>query len=181
MSSDEGGIFNTASAITRGSLVVPAGENVHPGRDGRLYSLRETLPTIATVPFFVMGAMIDVIFRPGPPPLAAGPRNVGIELLDASNWPLFVTTTALGSMCGALTLFFCFQFLVLEGSTIRRATVLVLLVGWTTPIVVYSKTIFPQIFEAAVLMLCFSELESRVRRPAQVWHGNSEWRVDWVC
>ena len=105
MSSDEGGIFNTASAITRGSLVVPAGENVDPGRDGRLYSLRETLPTIATVPFFVMGAMIDVIFRPGPPPLAAGPRNVGIELLDASNWPLFVTTTALGSMCGALTLF----------------------------------------------------------------------------
>ena len=171
MSSDEGGIFNTAAAMTRGSLSVPPGENIHPGRDGRLYSLRETLPVVTTVPFLVTGVILERVVGVGPPPLASGPEKIGIELLDASNWPLFVTTTFLGSLCGAFTLLFCCEYLVMDGLSPRRALVLALIVGWSTPIAVYSKTIFPQIFESAMLMLCFLR--------ARQWHTTPGMRQAW--
>jgi hypothetical protein len=171
MSSDEGGIFNTAAAMARGSLSVPPGENVHSGRGGHLYSMRETLPAVATVPFFVTGAILEKAVGLGVPPLASGPTNIGIELLNGSNWPLFLTTTFLGSLCGAFTLLCCWEFLVLEGLSARRALMLVLIVGWATPIVVYSKTIFPQIFEAAILMLCLLR--------ARQWRERPDMRAGW--
>ena len=177
MSSDEGGIFNSAVAMTRGSLSVPPGENIHPGRDGRLYSMREILPTVATVPFFVTGVILEKAAGLGSPPLASGPTNIDIELLDASNWPLFLTSTLLGSLCGAFTLLYCWEFLVLEGLPQRRVLTLVLIVGWATPIVVYSKTIFPQIFESAVLMLCLLRARQWCERPCL----RAGWKLGVAC
>ena len=177
MTSDEGGIFNTAVAMTRGTLSVPPGENIHPGRNGQLYSMREILPTVTTVPFFVTGVILEKAAGLGSPPLASGPKNIGIELLDASNWPLFLTSTLLGSLCGAFTLLYCWEFLVLEGLSQRRALMLVLVAGWATPIVVYSKTIFPQIFESAMLMLCLLRARQWRKRPGM----RDGWKLGVAC
>lgn len=177
MSSDEGGIFNTAAAMTRGSLSVPPGENVHPGRGGQLYSMREILPAVATVPFFVTGVILEKAIGLGPPPLASGPTNIGIESLDGSNWPLFLTTTFLASLCGAFLLLCCWEYLVLEGLSQRHALILVLIAGWATPIVVYSKTNFPQIFEAAILMLCLL----RARQWRESSQASGGWRLGIAC
>lgn len=177
MTSDEGGIFNTAVAMTRGSLSVPPGENIHPGRNGQLYSMREILPTVATMPFFVTGVILEKAAGLGSPPLASGPTHIGIKLLDTSNWPLFLTSTLLGSLCGAFTLLYCWEFLVLEGLPQRRVLTLVLIVGWATPIVVYSKTIFPQIFESAVLMLCLLRSRQWCERPCL----RAGWKLGVAC
>ena len=177
MTSDEGGILNTAVAITRGSLSVPPGENVHPGRDGQLYSLREILPTAATLPFLVAGVILERVVGLGTPPLASGPVDVGNELLSISHWPLFITSTFLGSACGAFTLLYCWEFLVLEGLSQRRALAIALIVGWTTPIVVYSKTIFPQIFESAILMLCLLRARQWRERPGM----RAGWKLGIAC
>ncbi len=158
-SSDEGGIFNTnLSLVQRQALDIGPGENVHQGRDGRYYSCRELLPTGACVLPAVAGTVVEGVIRPGPPPAALGGSP-----LDRTNWPIFLTVTILGPLLTAGTLVYLGRFVLLEGGSRRDAVWLMLVAGWATPLAVYSKTIFPQVFETLFLMAAF-EWAARWRR-----------------
>lgn len=165
--SDEGGIFNTALALMeRGSLAIAPGENVHLGRDNRYYACREILPTLASVPISMAGMMIDRIVQPGPPPVApTGGR------LDGTCWPVFLSVTLLGPLAVAFTLWLLHAFVLLEGGGRSEALWLALVAGLATPLAFYAKTIFPQVFEAAWLMLAFLAAAQwrRTEAPAASW------------
>jgi hypothetical protein len=150
-SSDEGQIFNTAlSLVQRQSLAISPGENVHRGRDNRYYACREILPTVAALPFCTGGMLVQRLAGPAGPPVApAGGRDNG------TNWPIFVTVTLLGPAGVAVVLVLLYGFVRADGGGERLAFWLTLVAGCTTPLAVYAKTIFPQVFEAACLMLAF--------------------------
>jgi hypothetical protein len=157
--SDEGGIFNTAHALlSQGNLALPGPyENAHPGRDGRYYACREILPTLAVLPCYVGGAVTDAAARPGPSPVAPQDGQWLVYQRDAfnSNWPIFLTVTLLGPLLAAAALVFLHRFARIEGASRSDALWLTLAAGWATPLAFYAKTIFPQVFEAALLMLAF--------------------------
>jgi hypothetical protein len=146
--SDEGGIFNTTLALLqRRTLAVGPGENIHPGADGRLYACREILPTAAAVPFALGGMLLNAMTQHPPPVAPYGGR------LDGTNWPIFVTVTLLGPLAVAATLLLLREFVLDDGGTGGEALGLALAAGLATPLAVYAKTIFPQVFESAFLML----------------------------
>jgi hypothetical protein len=146
--SDEGGIFNTTLALLQGgTLAVGPGENIHPGADGRLYACREILPTAAAVPFALGGMLLNALLQPPPPVAPYGGR------LDGTNWPIFLTVTLLGPLAVAVTLLLLREFVLADGGSGGEALGLALAAGLATPLAVYAKTIFPQVFESAFLML----------------------------
>jgi hypothetical protein len=147
-SSDEGGIFNTSlSLVQRHTLAIGPGENVHPGADGRLYACREILPSLLSVPPAVAGMAVEAR-RAAPPP--AAPTGAAI---DGTNWPIFLTVTLLGPLGVAGTLLLLHAFVREEGGTRGDALALAGAAGWATPLAVYSKTLFPQVFEGLWIML----------------------------
>jgi hypothetical protein len=149
--SDEGGIFNTAlSLIRHRSLAVAPGENIHRGKDGSFYASREILPTLLCLPPCAAGLVLDYLVRPDQPPVAPFGGQ-----LNGTNWPVFVTVTLLGPMAVAATLLLLRRFVLADGGSRGEALWLTVAAGGATPFVVYAKTIFPQVFEAACLMLAF--------------------------
>jgi hypothetical protein len=156
MTSDEGGIFNTGIALTRGTLAVGPGENNFRGADGRYYAVREILPSVLVIPGVLAGVLAERYFQlKERPPLAPGP-DVEIQGLDmSSNWPLFIVSWFFGPCAIAVALGYLYEYLLLEKVTKRWALAITLAVGFATPLVVYSKTIFPQTLEAAIVMGCF--------------------------
>jgi hypothetical protein len=154
MSSDEGGIFNTAASLTSGSLAIGPGENVHPGRGGKFYSVREILPSLLAVPCVVTGAILDHTAPSSVPPIAPGGTRLALPALSEPNWAIFVTVTVLGPLCIALTLVLLYEFVIADGGDRRTALWMVVATGLSTPLIVYSKTIFPQVVETAILMSC---------------------------
>src|SRR5262245_54252279 len=161
-SSDEGGGYNTALALIHsGSLAIWPGENVHVGRDGRHYSCREILPTLCCVPTCVVGGLAERLANPRDPPLAKA-----FWLPHRSNWPAFVSVTLLGPLAAAGTLLLMRSFVLLEGGTPADALWLTLTAGLATPLAVYAKTIFPQVFEAFLLMAAFLAAARWRRRPS---------------
>lgn len=158
--SDEGGIYNTALALlTTGSPALPGPyENAHPGRDQRYYACREILPTLATMPFCLTGILIDRMVGPGNPP--AAPLDIQRELPWASahntNWPIFLATTLLGPLLTGFLLVRFHRFVRYEGASRGTAVWLTLLVGVTTPLLFYARSLFSQVFEAAFLMAAFT-------------------------
>lgn len=155
MSSDEGGIFNTTAAMTRFSLAIPPGENVHQGKDGGYYSVRELLPSVLGLPTYIAGLVVEVTRPFGDAPVALGPASFSAKGFHGSNWSVFLTISVVGPIAIALTLRMLYRFVLLEGGSTRLAVSTVFLAGLTTPLLVYSKTIFPQVFESACLMGAF--------------------------
>jgi hypothetical protein len=149
--SDEGGSFNTGLALLqRGSLVVAPGENVRAGADGRNYANREILPTLITVPFSLAGIVLSHLLPGIPPPVAPlGGR------LDGTNWPIFLNVTLLGPLAIAATVLWLYKFAQDEGTGPETALGLAMVAGCATPLAVYAKTAFPQVYESAWLMLAF--------------------------
>ncbi|MEQ8785795.1 MAG: hypothetical protein RIC55_05830 [Pirellulaceae bacterium] len=175
MTSDEGGIFNTGVALARGTLVVGPGENNFPGADRQYYSVKEILPCVLVVPTVVAGVVAErMLGLVDQPPVAAGP-DVAIAGLDMStNWPVFLVSWFWGPLAIALTLGGLHEYLLLENVTRRRALLMTLAAGLATPLLVYSKTIFPQTFEAAILMACFVVARRWRERPTlamALWLG----------
>lgn len=151
--SDEGGIFNTAlSLLQHRSLAIAPGENVHKGRDNRYYACREILPSLLSMPFCVTGMVAGQRAAAVGPPVAPTGRQ-----RDGSNWPIFLTVTLVGPLLVALTLVFLHVYVRLEGGSRRDALWLAATAGLGTPLAVYSKTLFPQVIEAALVMLAFLE------------------------
>jgi hypothetical protein len=149
-SSDEGGAYNTAlSLVGKRSLAIAKGENVHLGRDNRYYSCREILPALLCIPSVMMGNALARDGRLGPPP-AAQESKPGAEV----NWPIFLSVL-LGPLFTAGTLLCLHAFVCQEGGSRGDALLLTVIAGCATPLLVYSKTIFPQVFEAFLLMLAF--------------------------
>jgi hypothetical protein len=149
--SDEGGIFNTTLAlIQRRTLAIGPGENVHPGADGRYYASREILPTLLAVPTAVAGMAVNLALQGRAPPVA--PR---VKKTDEANWPIFVTITLLGPAAVALTLLLLRRFVLDDTGSGGDALWLMMTAACATPLAVYAKTIFPQVFESAWLMLGF--------------------------
>src|SRR5207249_7219250 len=74
---------------------------------------------------------------------------------DGTNWPTFVTVTLLGPMAAAVILLLLRRFVLDDGGGRGDALWLAVTAGCATPLVFYAKTIFPQVFEAAWLMLAF--------------------------
>jgi hypothetical protein len=151
-SSDEGHSYNTALSLRHGSLDIGPGENVHQGRDGHYYPSREILPAIVTVPFTLLGTGVKFLAQSATPPLAPGARY-------PTDWPSFVTLTLLGPLLTAFTLLLLHEFMRREGVGRADALLLMLAAGWSTPLAVYAKTLFPQVFEAAWLMLALLSAE----------------------
>jgi hypothetical protein len=147
--SDEGSAFNTGLALLqRGSLAITPGENVRRGVDGRNYANREILPTFITVPFSLAGIVLTRVLPNIPPPVAPlGGR------LDGTNWPIFLNVTLLGPLAIAATILWLYEFARDEGASRETALGLATVAGFATPLVVYAKTAFPQVYEAAWLML----------------------------
>lgn len=158
--SDEGGIYNTTLAIIQhGNLALPGPyENAHLGRNNHYYACREILPTLAVFPFYASGLLLELFVRPGPTPAPSMESQLEVyqNLIFNSNWPIFLTVTFLGPIMVATTLLFLYAFVRREGVSQSDALWLTLAAGWTTPLAVYAKTIFPQVFEAALLMLAFN-------------------------
>ncbi len=149
--SDEGGIFNTTlSLIRQQSLAIGPGENVHRGRDGRYYALREILPSLLSVPTAVAGMAVNIAAAGRSPPVAPKGRQ-----LDGTNWPIFVTVTLLGPAGVALALALVWRFVLDDTGSAGDALWLTMTAACATPLAVYAKTIFPQVFESALLMLAF--------------------------
>lgn len=148
-SSDEGHSYNTALSLRHGSLDIGPGENVHEGRDGRYYPSREILPALAALPVTVLGTGVTIFAHNASPPLAPGARY-------PTDWTSFVTLTLLGPLTTAFTLLLLYHFVRREGVSRADALLLTLAAGWATPLAVYAKTLFPQVFEAAWLMLALA-------------------------
>lgn len=166
MTSDEGGIYNTAVALSSGTLAVVPGENVFPGADGQHYSVKEILPCVLIVPGVVTGILAERYFQiEERPPVAPGP-NVEIQGLDMSNnWALFIVSSFFGACAVAIALGYLYEYLLLEEVTKPWALAITLAVGFATPLLVYAKTIFPQTFEAAIVMGCFVYARRWRQRP----------------
>jgi hypothetical protein len=147
--SDEGSAFNTGLALLQQrSLALAPGENVRRGVDGRNYANREVLPTFITVPLSLAGIVLTRVLPDIPPPVAPlGGR------LDGTNWPIFLNVTLLGPLAIAATIFWLYEFALDEGASRATALGLATVAGFATPLVVYAKTAFPQVYEAAWLML----------------------------
>lgn len=154
--SDEGGIFNTALALIQtGSPALPGPyENVHQGKDGRWYSCRELLPTLATAPFVLVGMIVDRVTGAATPPLAPLDQEAALYYSATfnTNWPIFLAVTFLGPMVTALALLALHRFIRYEGGSRCAALWLTLLAGLATPLPFYARTLFAQVFEAALLM-----------------------------
>lgn len=157
--SDEGGIYNTTLALVRNGNLALGGpyENAHVGRNGQYYACREILPSLAVFPFYAAGAITDAYLRPGPSPVAPteGQFIIYRHPVYNWNWPIFVTVTLLGPILVAGTLLLVHAFALGEGASRCDALWLTLAAGWATPLAFYAKTIFPQVFESALLMLAF--------------------------
>jgi hypothetical protein len=166
-SSDEGHSYNTALSLRHGSLDIGPGENVHQGRDGHYYPSREILPAIAAFPITVLGTGVNIFAHNASPPRAPGARY-------PTDWPSFVTLTLLGPLTTAFTLLLLYTFVRREGVGRADALLLTLAAGWATPLAVYAKTLFPQVFEAAWLMLALvsaAEWRRTGSIRAAVWLG----------
>jgi hypothetical protein len=148
-SSDEGHSYNTALSLLHGSLDIGPGENVHEGRDGYFYPSREILPAVVTIPFTLLGTGAQILAHGAAAPRAPGARY-------PTDWPSFVTLTLLGPLTTAFTLLLLHGFVRREGVGRADALLLTLAAGWATPLAVYAKTLFPQVFEAAWLMLALA-------------------------
>lgn len=160
--SDEGGIFNTAVAIAlRGTHAIGPGEGVHPGRDGRQYSRREILPMFLAVPTVWAGVLVDRLTALAPP-LAAGPASQG-----PANWPAFVTLSVWGPLCLAATTTLLWRGLVSRGLDNRSAVMIAGVTLVSTPLVVYSKTLFSQLFETLLLLVAVEATHRWTRRPSR--------------
>lgn len=179
--SDEGGIFNTALALIQtGSPALPGPyENVHLGKDGRWYSCRELLPTLATAPFVLAGMIVDRMLGSSAPPLAPLDEEAALYYSATfnTNWPIFLAVTFLGPMITALALLSLHRFIRYEGGTRCAALWLTLLAALATPLPFYARTLFAQVFEAALLMAAFVA--------ARQWRatGNPRyaWRLGLIC
>jgi hypothetical protein len=151
--SDEGGIYNTGLALLKNrSPAIAPGENIHQGKDGRYYSLREMLPTFSTIPFSVAGILLEVVLQHAPPPVAPTGGD-----LWGSNWVIFANVSFIGPMLAALILLLVHASARQDGAGRSDALWLSLVAGLATPLIVYSKTLFAQLFESACLMLAFFE------------------------
>jgi hypothetical protein len=161
-SPDESGIFNTGVHLTlKNSLASDRNQqDVHPGKDGQHYSHREILPILMTLPTITLGLAIDVRVRPVGPPVApaAVPFN---QVLGTSgtNWLIFVTTLVLGPVLIAGVVTLVYLFALRSGAAAGLALSLALAAGLSTPLVVYAKTIFPQVQESLFLMLALYRAE----------------------
>ncbi len=162
-SSDEGGTFNTALALVQQhTLAIAApGENVHPGRDGRYYSCREILPSVLSIPTCVSGLICGRLFRGVTPP-EAPPEH----FQSPTNWSVFLTVSCLGPLFVAATLVLLHDWLRRQGTPPGMALLLTLTAGWATPLGVYAKTIFAQVFETFFLLLAFVSVSRWRRQPA---------------
>jgi hypothetical protein len=150
-SSDEGGSYNTTVALLRGgSLAIAPGENIHRGKDNRFYSCREILPALLCIPSVLTGNAMERHAQLGPPPSAQESRP-GAEC----NWPIFFSVMILGPLAMAGTLLCLHAFVRYEGGSSGDALLLTVTAACATPLLVYAKTIFPQVFESLLLMLAF--------------------------
>lgn len=150
-SSDEAGIFNTAVAIAEsGSMAIGPGEGVHIGHGGQNYSRREILPILATIPFVELGKIFGVLARGTSPPVADGAAQ-----FTGTNWPVFVCVTLIGPLLSAATVVLIYLFVIADGGSRSAALSFAVAAALGTPLIVYSKTIFAQVFESAFLMGAF--------------------------
>lgn len=158
--SDESGIYNTAVALVlQGTHAISPGEGVHRGGDGQFYSRRELLPMLFSVPTVWAGMWVDRLTSASPP-LAAGPRRE-----RRGNWPVFVTLSVWGPVCIAATTVLLWRGLLNRGVEPGLAALVagVSLVG--TPLLIYSKTLFSQVFETLLLMMAVEAVARWGRRP----------------
>jgi hypothetical protein len=150
-SSDEGGGYNTTVSLLKDrSLAIAKGENVHRGKDNRFYSCREILPALLCIPSVLLGNALERHAHLGRPPSARESRP-GAEC----NWPIFLSVTVLGPLGIAGTLLCVHAFVHYEGGSSGDALLLTVTAACATPLLVYAKTIFPQVFESFLLMLAF--------------------------
>ncbi|HZZ82561.1 MAG TPA: hypothetical protein VFE62_28945 [Gemmataceae bacterium] len=103
------------------------------------------MPTVATIPFTAIGFVPVILLREVKPPVGGGKAG-------GANWAIFTNITLFGPLSIAFLLWLVHAYARQDGGSPGDALWVTLAAGLTTPLLVYSKTMFPQNLEAIALM-----------------------------